>query len=222
MGELPMQLDTVTSIFALLVLFFSVIIHEVAHGYAALWLGDPTAKLQGRLTLNPISHIDPVGTIFVPLALILSGSPMRFGWAKPVPYNSANLNNSAFARRWGEAIVKGAGVATNLLLAIVFAFIARMAHAGGQDAFASLSALIVLTNLSLGLFNLIPIPPLDGYGFFTGLLPYRYAYSLRRFEERVWQGGALSLILVLLFMYYVVSGPFSDVIFAVYTFLMGG
>src|SRR3989344_2127263 len=118
-------METDLFIFSIIVLIFSVIIHEVAHGWAANSLGDPTAKLAGRLTLNPIRHIDPVGTILIPLLLKLSGSPFLFGWAKPVPYNPYNLRN----QRWGEAFVAVAGVATNLFLAILFGLLARYSYA---------------------------------------------------------------------------------------------
>src|SRR6187551_394274 len=110
-----------TTIFTVIVLIISVILHEVAHGWAANALGDPTARLQGRLSLNPLRHIDPVGSILIPAVLVLTNSSFLFGWAKPVPYNPYNLKN----QRWGEAIVGIAGVATNLLLAVLFAFIAR-------------------------------------------------------------------------------------------------
>ncbi len=216
-----MQFDLATTIFGLVVLFFSIIIHEVAHGYAAKSLGDPTASLAGRLTLNPISHIDPIGSILVPAMLIISGSGLRFGWAKPVPYNPSNLNRNAFALRWGESMVAIAGVATNLLLAVLFAFIARAAAGAGQEQFATLAALVTLTNLSLGLFNLIPIPPLDGYTFLAGLLPYRYAVSFRNFERRVWQGGFLSLILILVVFNYLFAAPFSALIEWAFHILIG-
>src|SRR3989344_702786 len=138
-------METDLFIFSIIVLIFSVIIHEVAHGWAANSLGDPTAKLAGRLTLNPIRHIDPVGTILIPLLLKLSGSPFLFGWAKPVPYNPYNLRN----QRWGEAFVAVAGVATNLFLAILFGLLARYAYATGSIAFGDLAAVIVLMNLFL-------------------------------------------------------------------------
>ncbi|MDB5194987.1 MAG: peptidase [Parcubacteria group bacterium] len=216
-----MQFDLATTIFALIVLFFSIIIHEVAHGYAAKSLGDPTASLAGRLTLNPLAHIDPVGSILVPALLIFSGSGLRFGWAKPVPYNPSNLNKNAFARRWGESMVAVAGVATNLLLALIFALVARAAIATGQDQFATLAAIVTITNLSLGLFNLIPIPPLDGYTFLSGLLPFRYAYSFRRFEQRIWQGGIFSFVIILILFNYVFAAPFSAFVGWAFHLLVG-
>ena len=122
-----MQLDGALTVFTIIVLIYSVIIHEVAHGYAAYALGDPTAKLAKRLTLNPLRHVDLFGTIIVPGILVFTHSPFLFGWAKPVPYNPYNLRK----QRWGEAIVAVAGVATNLLLSVIFALIARLAYAHG-------------------------------------------------------------------------------------------
>ena len=146
-----------TFIFSLIILIFSVIIHEVSHGYAALFLGDKTAQDQGRLTLNPIKHIDPIGSIIFPaLSLLLGG--FVFGWAKPVPFNPYNLRN----RKWGEAIVAAAGPASNFLIALAFGLALRFSAALAASAAAGLVATIVLVNLMLGTFNLIPIPPLDG------------------------------------------------------------
>jgi Zn-dependent protease len=129
-----MTSDVSLSIFTIVILILSIVLHEVAHGYAAYMLGDPTAKDQGRLTLNPLAHIDLYGSILVPLFLVLTNTGLLFGWAKPVPYNPYNLRN----QRWGEAIVGVAGVATNLLLAILFALITRAALADGSLLFATL------------------------------------------------------------------------------------
>lgn len=200
-----MQTDPLTIVFSLAVLIISIIIHEVAHGYAANALGDPTAKLAGRLTLNPISHIDPVGSILVPAFLVLTGTNILFGWAKPVPYNPYNLSN----QRWGEAIVAGAGVATNLFIAIIFGLIARFGYGHVSDAFVTISAAICLVNLFLGLFNLIPIPPLDGYTVLRGILPYRAGMALRDLENRIRGGGIASLIGILLVFSLFFAGPFS-------------
>jgi len=212
-----MQTDALLTIFTVLVLIYSVIIHEVAHGYAAYALGDPTAKLAKRLTLNPFRHVDLWGTIIIPGMLVLTQSSFLFGWAKPVPYNPYNLRN----QRWGEAIVAVAGVATNLLLAIIFAGIARYAFAHGAAEFGSLASLVVLTNLYLGIFNLIPVPPLDGYTFLRGLLPVRSAMAFREFEERARQGGFLTLIVFLLVFSYFLAGPFSLLINWLFTILIG-
>lgn len=212
-----MQPGLETQIFFFAVLFLSVIVHEVAHGYSALMLGDPTAKLAKRLTLNPLRHIDLFGTIIVPLICVLSPSNFLFGWAKPVPYNPYNLKN----QRWGEAIVAVSGVATNFFLAIVFALFARYGFAHGLDTYAGLSSIIVLVNLSLGLLNLIPIPPLDGYTFLRGLLPAKSAMAFREFEDRVRQGGFLTLIIFLLVFSYFLAGPFSLLVSWLFQLLVG-
>ncbi len=212
-----MQPGLETQIFFFAVLFLSVIIHEVAHGYSALMLGDPTAKLAKRLTLNPLRHVDLFGTVIVPLICVLSPSNFLFGWAKPVPYNPYNLKN----QRWGESIVAISGVATNFLLAFIFAFFARYGYAHGFATYADLSSVIVLVNLSLGLLNLIPIPPLDGYTFLRGLLPAKSAMAFREFEDRVRQGGFLTLFIFLLVFSYFLAGPFSLLVSWLFQILVG-
>lgn len=206
-----------TAILTVVILIISVVIHEVAHGWAANALGDPTAKLQGRLSLNPTRHIDPVGSILVPALLVLSNSGFLFGWAKPVPYNPYNLRN----QRWGEAIVGSAGVLTNLFLAVLFAGIVRVAADAGMMEFAMLAAVVVSVNLSLGLFNLLPIPPLDGYTVLRGILPYRLSMSLRDFEDRINRGGIFSLIVILFLFSYFLSAPFGTFVSYVFRILVG-
>lgn len=204
-------------IFGIVVLILSVIIHEVAHGYAANALGDPTAKLAGRLTLNPAPHIDPIGSLFLPAVLVLTNAGILFGWAKPVPYNPYNLRN----QRWGEAIVGIAGVATNLILAVLFAVVARLAYGAGMGEFGDLAAIVVLTNLSLGLFNLIPFPPLDGFTVLRGILPYKWSLTLRDFEDKVQSAGVVTLIVFLFVFVTFFSGPFFNFIFFLYRALVG-
>jgi len=179
-----------TFIFSLIILIFSVIIHEVSHGYAALFLGDKTAQDQGRLTLNPIKHIDPIGSIIFPaLSLLLGG--FVFGWAKPVPFNPYNLRN----RKWGEAIVAAAGPASNFLIALAFGLALRFSAALAASAAAGLVATIVLVNLMLGTFNLIPIPPLDGSRLLLAVLPPRFE-NMRRTLDRY----GIVIIIVLIFI----------------------
>jgi len=158
-------MDTFTFfIFYIAILLFSVVIHEVSHGAVANLLGDPTAKLKGRLTLNPIPHIDPLGTIILPIfSMIFFG--FAFGWAKPVPYNPYNLSNP----RRDTALVGFAGPASNFILAIVFGVALRfipISSFGAVDSplfpMAAIFGIIVFLNLLLGIFNLLPIPPLDG------------------------------------------------------------
>lgn len=203
---------------SLVVLILSVIAHEVAHGYAADSLGDPTARLSGRLTMNPLPHIDLMGSIVIPALLIFSGSPILFGWAKPVPYNPYNLKN----QRWGEALVAVAGSATNLVLAIVFGLIVRFGAAAGLDAaMLSLAATIAFVNLFLGLFNLIPFPPLDGFTALRAALPWRLSGGLRRFEMSVRGAGVVSLILFLFVFAYVFATPFWNATLWLFTALTG-
>ncbi|MBI2421069.1 MAG: site-2 protease family protein [Candidatus Levybacteria bacterium] len=161
-------------ILSLVILVFSAIFHEVAHGWIADRLGDPTARLHGRLTLNPISHIDPVMSIILPLLLIMSGSPVIFGAAKPVPVDPFNLRDG----RRDMALVALAGPATNVLLALIFAAAIHILLPIGIDSFLIfVMEQIVRLNLLLAIFNLIPIPPLDGSKVFSLLLPEKEAAS---------------------------------------------
>jgi len=146
------------AIFSLIVLFFSIMLHEIAHGSMALRLGDPTAKDAGRLTLNPLKHIDPFGTIILPLILLVvtGGRGPIIGWAKPVPINPFNFTD----QRWGSLKVSLAGPATNFLVGGLFALIIRFISL--PDSLFLLFGIIVIYNFAWGLFNLLPIPPLDG------------------------------------------------------------
>ncbi len=144
------------SIFLIIVLILSAVFHEYMHGYVAYKLGDPTAKNAGRLTFNPIKHLDPFGSVILPLMMVLFNSSFLFAWAKPVPYNPYNLRD----RKYGDAKVAAAGPLANLSLAIIFGLIIRFTSFG--LIFESLLSLVVYINLFLMVFNLIPIPPLDG------------------------------------------------------------
>lgn len=209
---------TMDIILTLIVLMVSVILHEVAHGYAANALGDPTARLSGRLTMNPLPHLDPVGSVIVPLVLVTSQSGILFGWAKPVPYNPYNLRNA----RWGEAIVAVAGSATNLLIAAVFIMCVHAASAGIIPASAgAFAGTVAFINLFLGLFNLVPVPPLDGYTVLRGILPYTFSYKLMAFEDHVRNLGMLGIIVVLLAFSFVFAGPFFALVSHLFAFLIG-
>lgn len=170
-----------TLLIIFIILLFSIILHECAHGLAAERCGDPTARQAGRITLNPIPHLDPIGSIFLPGIMILislvTGSGFIFGWAKPVPINPYNLNDPKRDMMW----IGLAGPATNfavaLFLALVFRLLAISASLGAVILFYG-----VTINLILGFFNLIPIPPLDGSRILTGLLPEEHAYRLSRIE----------------------------------------
>jgi len=203
---------------SLIILVLSVIAHEVAHGYAANSLGDPTARLAGRLTLNPLPHIDLMGSIILPALLVFSNSPIFFGWAKPVPYNPYNLSN----QRWGEVLVAIAGSATNLLLAIVFGLIVRFGSDIGLSGGAlAIAATISFVNLFLGLFNLIPFPPLDGFTALRAALPWHLSAKLRQLEHTIHAAGLLSLILFLLIFSYIFAGPFFTFARWVFEMLVG-
>lgn len=158
-----------TAIFYILVIIISVVIHEVSHGYVANLLGDPTAKLSGRLTLNPLVHLDPLGSIIIPAALVLMGLPV-IGWAKPVPYNPYNLR----VGKWGPAYVALAGPASNLIVAGFFSILIRLnsVYTLAPATFIQFSTLIVAVNIILAIFNLIPVPPLDGSKVLFAALPY--------------------------------------------------
>ncbi len=205
-------------ILSLVVLILSIIVHEVAHGYAANSLGDPTARLAGRLTLNPLPHIDLMGSIIIPALLVFTQSPIMFGWAKPVPYNPYNLKS----QRFGETLVAIAGPATNILLALIFGLIVRIGPMIGLDtATLYLAATIAFINLFLGLFNLIPFPPLDGFTVVRTLLPWHLSSSLVRFEQQIHGAGMLSLILFLLFFSYMFAGPFFKLVLWLFKLLTG-
>lgn len=183
----------------IIILIFSVVIHEVSHGVVANHLGDPTARLSGRLTLNPIPHLDPIGSILVPGLLVLfsqlsGGGGFIIGWAKPVPVNTFNLRN----QRWGPALVSLAGPASNLAVAFVFGMLLRFAPPGilTPQLFLALSSVAYL-NLLLAVFNLLPIPPLDGSHLFLALAPRSVAAAI---QPVMAQYGLLILLLFLFFL----------------------
>lgn len=166
-------------------LIVAIVFHEVSHGWAALALGDPTAKEQRRLSLNPLRHVDPIGTILVPGALALLGGPI-FGWAKPVPVNRRRLDNP----RHGMMAVAAAGPASNLLMAllasIVLGVIAGATYSAGSMPPEWLLAgftYFILINIFLALFNLLPIPPFDGSHILEGVLPRRFAVHFNKLQQ---------------------------------------
>ncbi len=185
-----MQIDF---IFSILILIFSVVVHEVAHGYAAYMQGDNTARFQGRLTLNPIKHLEWFGSFILPsISYFLGG--FIIGWAKPVPYNPYNLRD----QRWGEAMVAFAGPLSNICIALFFGLMIRFGIAADfGPGFLQISAMIVFINLILATFNLIPIPPLDGSKILFSILPYRFQH-IRGFME---QNGIFMLIFFIFFLW---------------------
>lgn len=182
----------------------SVVIHEVSHGYAAYLLGDQTAKYQGRLTLNPLRHIDLFGSIILPLILYFT-TGFVFGWAKPVPYNPFNLRD----QRWGELKVALAGPGSNIFIVLIGSLALRGMMAGNLLNGASLSilSLIISVNLALAVFNLIPVPPLDGSKILYAFLPYRLHLAMQKYER-------FGFILVLMLAYFG-----SGLLFAVISWL---
>lgn len=171
----------------------SIVIHEISHGFAAEYFGDKTARHAGRLTLNPIKHLDLFGSILLPAFLVLTKAGFLFGWAKPVPYNPDNLSN----RKWGSFAVAAAGILANFFIAIIFGLIIRFSVGAIDSApFYFITSTIVLLNLALGIFNLIPIPPLDGSKILFSLLPYSYQNVIDFIE----QYSLILLVVVVVFL----------------------
>lgn len=197
------------AVFQIVILIFSVIAHEVAHGAIAERLGDPTARRAGRITLNPIRHIDPFGSIILPLLLYLTTSgAFMFGWARPVPYNPANLRDP----KLGSGIIAAAGPLTNITVAIVFGILLRILEIFGFPAPLMLSVflnMIILINVVLAVFNLIPIPPLDGSGVLFSLLPPQYR-GVQEFLIRY----QLFLFLIFIFFGFGLIRPVIELIFS--------
>ena len=194
------------TIFTLLVLLFSIIIHEIAHGSVAYYLGDPTAKYAGRLTLNPLKHLDLFGSIILPLSLFflysLAGTAGPIvGWAKPVPINPNNFRD----KKWGELKVSIAGPIMNFFIAIIFGLAIRFIPM--PSTLLLFFSIIVLYNFLWGLFNLVPIPPLDGSHILFSLLPYRF----KRYQIMLQQYGLFILVFFIFFggLEIVFKGAFS-------------
>ena len=202
----------------------AITIHEVAHGYIAYRKGDHTARLMGRITLNPIRHLDPIGSVLFPLMLAMSGTGIIFGWAKPVPVNSFNFK----APRKDMVSVSLAGPASNLLLAMAFAFLLRILFwfPGGNAVWNSpflgpLAAMLVVgikISIYLGVFNLLPIHPLDGSHIMEGLLPPKQAMAYSRMASYGW------IILLALLFTGILNGiivPFYRVIYLMISTIFG-
>jgi Zn-dependent protease len=196
-------MSVIEGIISLFVVLFAITVHEASHGWAALKMGDPTAYQMGRITLNPIRHIDPVGTILLPLILIIMGAP-PFGWAKPVPVNPLNLKDP----RKDNLIISFAGPASNISVAVIAFIILKilmnlnpsMFYASGGGLTNVISPLItivyytIVINVILAFFNLIPIPPLDGSGIIMGLMSEEAAQKY----EQIRPYGFFILILLIM------------------------
>lgn len=185
-------MDITLLIFQLAVLLGSVIVHEVAHGAMALRLGDETAKLAGRLTFNPIKHLDVVGSFLFPLFLYFAKAPFILGWAKPVPYDPTRLYKDP---RYGPLKVALAGPGSNILVALIVASILRLGGGFFSQEVFSLLGFIVFLNILLAIFNLIPIPPLDGSKIVATFLPARTALAFERI-------GFLGIIIILFLLFF--------------------
>jgi Zn-dependent protease len=215
------------AVFSLLVLIFSFMIHEVSHGAVAYKLGDDTAKVMGRLNLNPLKHIDPVGSIFIPLFLTILNSPILFGWAKPVPYNPFNLKNP----RQGAALIAGAGPLSNISIAVFFGLLSRLIPldvsvkemlirsapstqiefiTSPTEALFFAFMIIIFINILLAVFNLVPIPPLDGSKILFALLPLRY----RQAQDFLEQYGIFILLFFIFFGINIVT-PIINILYGI-------
>ena len=202
----PIQYFTISIIPVLL----AMTVHEAAHGYAAKHFGDKTAYFLGRITLNPIKHIDPIGTVVIPGMLLLLSAPFLFGWAKPVPVNFSNLNNPKKDMMW----VALAGPASNLVMAIIWAIILGLFKSSGASYalfVIGMAQVGIMINLVLMLLNLLPIPPLDGGRMAVSLLPSPWSYKLASIERF----GMFILI------FLIVSGLLSAILLPLLRFFQG-
>ena len=171
--------DFQTLLIYIIPLLFAITLHEAAHGWAASKLGDHTARMMGRVTLNPVKHIDPVGTILVPLLLVIMSAGFIFGWAKPVPINFRALKS----QKSGMILVALAGPGANFLMAIGWVIIAIISINLNQPIFLKMAGIGIFFNILLAVFNLLPIPPLDGSRVISALLPGPLAYKYGQFEQ---------------------------------------
>lgn len=193
-------MDQISPFFTIIVLIMSVVIHEVSHGYVAVLLGDPTPKLQGRLTLNPLRHLDLFGSVIVPILTSLSG--FTFGWAKPVEWNPYNVKNM----RMGELLISAAGPLSNILIALVFGTLVRFQVF--DPVFLTLATYVVIINLALAVFNLIPVPPLDGSKILFSILPPKFNH-VREMMERY----GIFLMFIAAFVLWEVVSPLVGALF---------
>lgn len=205
-------MSIIDSVFYIVILIFSIVIHEVAHGYVAYRFGDTTARDQGRLTLNPLSHLEWFGSVILPAILILSGTGFVFGWAKPVPYNPFRLKNE----RWGTLAVAAAGIVVNLFVAVFFGMLMRVLLLNGiidtgASSYAILKVIIFL-NIVLAFFNLMPVPPLDGSKILFSLLGQKF----RKYELFMERHSIVILLFFVLFVWQFIA-PLLFSMFSVIT-----
>ncbi len=191
--------DLELKLFLYLIVILSAIFHEYAHAWAALYLGDPTAKNAGRLTLNPIAHIDPFGTVLLPLFLLFTGG-IFIGYAKPVPFNPYNLSD----QKYGEAKVAAAGPISNILIALIFSVVIRFVAL--PQFWGMAVSYIIFINIILALFNLIPIPPLDGSKLLRAFTSFDLSFG----------GGFLGTVLALMLAFMFLPS-IASFIFQIFT-----
>lgn len=203
------------AIYALPVIF-AITVHEAAHGYIARYFGDTTAESLGRITLNPIKHIDPIGTILVPALLVLSGTGFLFGWAKPVPVDFSRLRNPKRDMRW----VAAAGPASNFLMAIFWAVVYKLSAMAGDFSvpLALMGQAGILVNVVLMVLNLLPLPPLDGGRIAVSLMPNQMAYKFAQVER---YGFIILLVLMFTGILSKIMMPFILVLLAMFGGIFG-
>ncbi|MEK7184517.1 MAG: site-2 protease family protein [Patescibacteria group bacterium] len=197
-------MEIITFIFSLIILIMSVVIHELSHGYTADALGDPTPSIQGRLTLNPLKHLDFFGSFIVPVVTSMAG--FTFGWAKPIEWNPYNIKN----KRLGELLISLAGPLSNFLIALVFAIVIRIFGDMLSVSFMKISYYVIVINIALAVFNMVPIPPLDGSKVFFSLLPSKLFY-IREFLERY----SIVFFLIVIFFLWRFIEPIIPYIFKI-------
>lgn len=207
------MIDLTVLLVVLVCILVSMTLHEAMHAFVGYWLGDDTAKLQGRLTLNPIAHIDPFTTVLLPLLLVMAGAP-PFGAAKPVPFNPNRLRYEEY----GAALVGVAGPLTNLLLAVFGAGILRLFVESLPGFAIMVLGMFILVNLSFFIFNMIPFPPLDGSRVLYAFAPD----GVRRVMEQIEAMGFMAIIFFFIFFYAFLAEPFGRLINWSFNFLVGG
>ncbi len=207
------MVDITILVIVLVCILVSMTLHEAMHAFVSYWLGDDTAKHHGRLTFNPLAHIDPLTTVILPLLLVMAGAP-PFGAAKPVPFNPYRLRYGEY----GAALVGVAGPLTNLLLAVFASGILRL-FSGSLPEFGILAlGLFILVNLSFFIFNMIPFPPLDGSRLLYAIAPD----GVRRVMEQIESLGFMAIILFFVLFYTFLTQPFVQVLNWSFSLLTGG
>lgn len=216
-----MEFESILRLIALYAIpgIFAITLHEAAHGYAARHFGDLTAYRAGRITLNPVRHVDPIGTLLVPIVILaLSGGKYAFGWAKPVPVNFAALRSPKRDMLW----VAAAGPGANLLMAVLWVLVIKIAEAIPVNYFTEPMILMarggIIINAVLMVLNLLPLPPLDGGRILVSLLPHRYAWRYARLER--W-GFPILLVLLFTGLLGAVLWPLIDLTIAAIAYAFG-